>query len=250
MTWVLLSPVSRLPNWSSTYDDRLGAERDAGRRRRRGLRADHQLARGRRADHDVVGCRGGADGRAGELKRDGLGRVVRQVGERGDAAGDRHRGRSQKRPAAAVERGGHLGRVVAGLQVAVLVFDVDHRLRAEGRAGRRRRGGLGVDRQLARGRRADHDVVGVAAVRTGELVKWSVIVSAVSSARSVNVAMPPETVTVVVPCSGPEPIGSEAAVTWVRVVAGLEVAVLVFDVDDGLRAERRRRPSPWARAAC
>ena len=33
--------------------------------------------------------------------------------------------------------------------------------------------------------------------------------------RSVNVAMPPEAVTVVVPCSGPEPIGKEAAVTWV-----------------------------------
>ena len=66
-------------------------------------------------------------------------------------------------------------------------------------------------------------------------MNWIVIVSAVSSARSVNVAMPPEAVTVVVPCSGPEPIGSEAAVTWVRVVAGLQVAVLVFDVDHRLR---------------
>ena len=34
----------------------------------------------------------------------------------------------------------------------------------------------------------------VAAVRTGTLVNWSEIVSAVSSARLVNVATPPETV--------------------------------------------------------
>ena len=88
----------------------------------------------------------------------------------------------------------------------------------------------------------------VAAVSTGELVNWSVMVSAVSSARLVNVAMPPETVTVVVPCSGPEPSGSEAAVTWVAVVAGLQVAELVFDVDHRLRAEghaRRRRGEGW-----
>ena len=55
----------------------------------------------------------------------------------------------------------------------------------------------------------------VAAARTGELVNWSVIVSALLSERSVNVATPPEAVTVVVPCSGPEPIGKAAAVTCV-----------------------------------
>ena len=76
------------------------------------------------------------------------------------------------------------------------------------------------------------------------------MVSAVLSARSVNVAMPPETVTVVVPCSGPEPSGSDADRHLGRVVAGLEVAVLVFDVDDRLRARRRRPPSPSARAVC
>ena len=38
----------------------------------------------------------------------------------------------------------------------------------------------------------------------------SVMVSAVASARFVNVATPPETVTVVVPSSGPEPVFSEA----------------------------------------
>ena len=55
----------------------------------------------------------------------------------------------------------------------------------------------------------------VAEVRLGELVKWSEMVSALLSARLVNVAMPPEAVTVVVPWSGPEPIGKVAAVTCV-----------------------------------
>ena len=50
-----------------------------------------------------------------------------------------------------------------------------------------------------------------------------------SSDRSVNVAMPPETVTVVVPCSGPVPLFRRGGHLG-RVVAGLEVAVLVFDV--------------------
>ena len=55
----------------------------------------------------------------------------------------------------------------------------------------------------------------VAGVNAGSLVKWSVMVSALLSARLVKVAMPPETVTVVVPCSGPEPAGIEVAVTTV-----------------------------------
>ena len=84
----------------------------------------------------------------------------------------------------------------------------------------------------------------VAEVRTGELVNWIVIVSALSSARSVNVAMPPLTVTVVVPSRGPDP-DSATRGDLCRVVAGLKIAVLVFDVDDRLRAEshagRRRR---------
>ena len=107
------------------------------------------------------------------------------------------------------ERGGYLGRVVAGLHVAILVFDIDHRLGAEGRTGCRCRARLCLNRQLGRRRRADTMLLEVAAVRTGELVNWSVMVSAVSSARSVNVAMPPEAVTVVVPCSGPVPTGSD-----------------------------------------
>ena len=41
------------------------------------------------------------------------------------------------------------------------------------------------------------------------------MVSAVLSCRSVKVAMPPETVTVVVPSSGPEPSGSDVTVTVV-----------------------------------
>ena len=72
-----------------------------------------------------------------------------------------------------------------------------------------------MDRQLAGRRGLITMLLEVAAVRTGELVKWSVMVSALLSARLVNVAMPPEAVTVVVPCSGPEPSGSDAAVTWV-----------------------------------
>ena len=71
------------------------------------------------------------------------------------------------------------------------------------------------------------------------------MVSAVSSARFVNVATPPETVTVVVPWSGPVPLAS-AAVTTVRVVARLEVAVLVFFVDHRLGAEACP-PSPSRR---
>ena len=58
-------------------------------------------------------------------------------------------------------------------------------------------------------------LVDVAAVSAGTLVKCSMMVSAVLSARLVKVAMPPETVTVVVPCNGPEPDGSEVTVTWV-----------------------------------
>ena len=50
----------------------------------------------------------------------------------------------------------------------------------------------------------------VAAVRAGMLVNSSEIVSALLSARLVNVAMPPETVTVTVPWSGPLPVQSEA----------------------------------------
>ena len=79
----------------------------------------------------------------------------------------------------------------------------------------RRRGRLRVDRELGRAAGLTWMLVEVAEVVTGTLVNWSVMVSALLSARSVKVAMPPETVSVVVPWSGPEPAGSEAAVTWV-----------------------------------
>ena len=62
------------------------------------------------------------------------------------------------------------------------------------------------------------------------------MVSAVSSARFVNVATPPETVAVSVPWSGPAPL-LRNAVTTVLLSLRLEVAVLVFFVDDRLRAE-------------
>ena len=118
-------------------DDRLGRERSAGCRRGGRLRHEHQLGRRRRADDDVVRCRGGQDGNAGELERDRLGLVVGQVGECGDAAGDRHRGGALQRATTQAQRRRHLGCVVAGLDVAVLVFDVDDRLGAEGDACRR-----------------------------------------------------------------------------------------------------------------
>ena len=63
------------------------------------------------------------------------------------------------------------------------------------------------------------------------------------SDRSVNVAMPPDAVTVVVPWSGPLP-EFKCGRHLRGIVAGFQIAVLVFDVDDGLRAEgdaRRRR---------
>ena len=68
---------------------------------------------------------------AGELERDGLGRVVGQAGERGHAARDGDRGRPLERAGAALERRRHHRAVVAGLQVAVLVLFVDDRLSAE-----------------------------------------------------------------------------------------------------------------------
>ena len=71
----------------------------------------------------------------------------------------------------------------------------------------------------------------------------SAIVPAEVPPRFVNLATPPETVAVVVPCSGPGPLASDA-VTTVELSPSLDVAVLVFFVDDRLGRERltgRRR---------
>ena len=78
----------------------------------------------------------------------------------------------------------------------------------------------------------------VAAVRL-PLENLSVIVSAVLSPRFVKVAIPPETVAMSVPVSGPAT--GEGDRDDRAVVAGLEVAVLVLFVDDGLGDERGAR---------
>ena len=117
---------------------------------------DHQLAGRRRADDDVVGRRRG-QAAAGEVERDGLGRVVGQVGERGDAARDRDVVVPWSGPVPLSSAAVTTVRVVARLQVAVLVLFIDHRLSGERLPGRRRRRRLGVDHQLAGRRRADHD---------------------------------------------------------------------------------------------
>ena len=70
---------------------------------------------------------------------------------------DRGGGRPLERAGAAGERGRHHRAVVAGLQVAVRVLFIDHRLGGERLPGGRRRRRLGVDHQLAGRRRADDD---------------------------------------------------------------------------------------------
>ena len=161
VTWVALSVVIQVAVLVFNVDHGLRAEDDAGRCRGRRLRAHGQMARGRRADHDARGGHRGKYRRAREVDRDGLGLVVRQVGERGDAARGRDRRRPLERARATGQRSGSdCGAVVAGLEIAELVFDVDDRLSAEGDAGRRRGRRLSVDHQLARRRRADDDVVG------------------------------------------------------------------------------------------
>ena len=68
-------------------------------------------------------------------------------------------------------------------------------------------------------------------------VNSRMIVSALSSVRFVNVAMPPEAVTVVVPSSGPVPTRKRDGHLG-RVVADDEIAGLVFDVNHRLGGER------------
>ena len=75
----------------------------------------------------------------------GLGHVVGQVGERRDATVHRHCGRALSGPAPLASAAVTMRGVVAGHQVAVLVFFVDHRLGGERQARRRRR------RRLRRG---------------------------------------------------------------------------------------------------
>ena len=140
-------------------EDRLSCERLPGGGRRRRLLDDDQLAGRRRADDDGAGGRRG-QAAAGELERDGLGLVVGQAGERRHAARDGGGGRPLERAGAAGERGRDHRAVVAGLQVAVRVLFVDHRLSGERLPGGRRRRRLGVDDQLAGRRRADDDAAG------------------------------------------------------------------------------------------
>ena len=86
-------------------DDRLGREHLGGGRRGRGLLGDDQAGPLGRADDDAR--RGGrGEVAAAELEREGLGRVVAEVGERGDAAHDRGGERPLERARAGGERGG------------------------------------------------------------------------------------------------------------------------------------------------
>ena len=80
-------------------------------------------------------------------------------------------------------------------------------------------------------------------------VNLSEIVSALSSARFVNVATPPDTVTVVVPWSGPAPLCKRRR-HHRAVVACLQVAELVLFIDHRLGRERLLRPSPSLTAGC
>ena len=111
-----------------------------------------------------------------------------------------------------LSRGRHQRAVVARLQVAVLVLFLDHRLGGE------RRPAVAVDdgcvwitNWLAAAGLTTM-LFDVAVVRP-PLVNWSEIVSAVLSARFVNVATPPETVAVASPGAGRSPLASAAVTT-------------------------------------
>ena len=127
-------------------------------------------------------------------------------------------------------------RVVAGLQVAVLVFFVDHRLGGERLPGRRRRRRLRVDHQLAGRRRADDDRE-LAAEVTPPLVNWSVDGLGRVVGRLVNVATPPDDRGRRASLERAGAAGQERR-DQRAVVAGHEVAELVLFVDDRLGRER------------
>src|SRR5262249_24117986 len=141
-------------------DDRLRIERLPGRGRGRRLRADDELVGRRGTDGDVRRGRRAYRRRAGEQQADGLGQRVDQVRETCDASHNLDGGRAAKRLDTRIQPRADLGRVVAGFEVAVLVFDLDDRLDEEGRAGRGRRRWLSLDRELAGGAWANDDRIG------------------------------------------------------------------------------------------
>ena len=152
-------------------------------------------------------------------------------------------------PVPLVERRRDHRAVVARLEVAVLVLFIDHRLGRERLAGRRRRRRLGLDHQLAGRRRADDDVGGRGHAVRPPLVKLSEIVSALLSARFVNVATPPGQ------RDGGRPLERAGAARQRRrhhraVVAGFQVAELVLFIDDWLDARTPARPWPSTTAGC
>ena len=98
VTWVVLSPVSRLPYWSSTSITGCVANATPAVAVAEGcVSITNWLAAAGLTTmlFDVAAVRAG---KLVNLKRDGLGRVVGQVGECGDAARDRHRRGSQHGP--------------------------------------------------------------------------------------------------------------------------------------------------------
>ena len=108
-------------------DHRLGRERLPGRRRRRRLRSGSTswlAAAGLTTIGTLaVECQAAAR----ELERDGLGRVVGEVGERGHAARQRGRERALERAGATAQVRRHDRAVVAGLEIAVLVLFIRSR---------------------------------------------------------------------------------------------------------------------------
>ena len=125
-------------------------------------------SRGRSHD-DAAGGRA-SQAAGGEVKRDGVGEVVRQIRKRGDPIDGRGgQGALQGAAAGAASRRDH-GAVVAGAQVAKRVFDADDRLLREGHTGSGATRRLRLDRQRA-GRTRIHRDAGGGRVQsaTGEI---------------------------------------------------------------------------------
>ena len=86
---------------------------------------------------------------AGEAQGDGVGDIVGEIGEGGDAVDGRGGQGALQGAAAGAARDGDDGAVVAGAQVAVGIFDADCRLLGEGDTGGGGAGRLGLNDQLA-----------------------------------------------------------------------------------------------------
>src|SRR5262249_31002679 len=140
---------------SETGAYNLGAGRPglaAGAARGRGL-ARHQqlqLREGGRADHDV-GRGDVGQAAAAEAQVDGVGDVVREIGESGHTINRRGTQAALQGAAARVARRSNNGGVVAAAQVAILIFNPDLRLLRKSNTGHGAARRLGQDNQSAGG---------------------------------------------------------------------------------------------------